>query len=175
MRKFLIVAFLCQLSLFGTQQCKAQSVVNMSVKQNPLFSVSTNDVSAVLDGQPLTLGADVVITGGSGVYTYQWYKGSEKISTASTIQIGEPGEYSLDVKDQCDCLQTIAFHITGTAGVEAIAVDDVKQINVFSLNGQLVKVINSSKCDLESLPQGQYIINMVSTDGRVSVKKVNNK
>lgn len=167
-----MIAFVMQLSLFGAQQCKAQSVVNMNVKQNPLFSVSTNDVSAVLEGQPLTLGADVVITGGSGVYTYQWYKGAEKLSTASTLVVGEPGEYSLDVKDQCDCLQTIAFHITGTSGIDAIDMNDVKQITVFNIKGQLVKVINGSSVDLTTLPRGQYIINKVDAEGNIASKKI---
>lgn len=169
MKKLIILSLIC---LFTCSLAKAQSVVNMNFKQNPVFGVSTNDVSAVLDGQPITIGGDIVVTGGSGVYSYRWYQGDNVLSTESTITIGEPGEYALDIKDQCDCLQTVLFHITGTSGIDAIDLNDVKQITVFNIKGQLVKVINGQFVDLSNLPSGQYIINKVDAKGNIASKKV---
>ena len=48
----------------------AQTVINLDFRQNPLFEISTDNVTAALpgDGTSLKLGADLTIKGGSGTY-----------------------------------------------------------------------------------------------------------
>ena len=55
--------------------CAAQAIVRMPVEQNPLFEVSTSKVEIAMpeEGGGVLLGGNVVVTGGSGVYTYRWY------------------------------------------------------------------------------------------------------
>lgn len=167
MKKFLALVAMFLLTIGSAN---AQAIVNMNLKQNPVFGVSTNDVSATLEGQPLTLGAEVVITGGSGVYTYCWYMGSTVVGTSATLEVTEPGEYTLDVKDQCDCLQTVKFHIAGTSDISEIALGAVKQTVVFTTDGRLVKVAEGNA--IATLPRGQYIVKMVDAEGRVVSKKI---
>lgn len=167
MKKFLTLIVTLLLTIGSAH---AQAIVNMNLKQNPVFGVSTNDVSATMDGQPLTLGADVVITGGSGTYSYRWYKGATELGTSATLEVRDPGEYALDVKDQCDCLQTVLFHITGTAGIDAITADKAVQTVVFTLDGRMLQVNDGNS--ITPLPQGQYIIKQVDAEGRIASKKI---
>ncbi len=161
--------------LFVMSSVKGQTIISMAFEQNPLFTVSTNDVSATYDGTPLVLGADIVIAGGSGNYTYHWYTSSTELGTEPTLIVNEGGEYMLDISDECDCLQTVIFHIAGPSDVQQIAAEDVRQVVVFGESGVLMKVFNGPTADLSSLPSGVYIINKVSVDGRISTSKVYNK
>jgi hypothetical protein len=140
--------------------------------QNPPFGVSVNEVSASYDGIPLTIGADVVITGGSGVYNYRWYKGETELGTDAAISVNEPGDYFLDVKDQCDCLQTVVFHISTASSITGIELGKVVQTTVFNDKGQLIKVAAGDDADLQSLPKGLYVVNRVGENGAVETYKV---
>lgn len=171
--KILVTFLLMLLScVFGDMKASAQSIVNMNLVQNPPFGVSVNEVSASYDGIPLTIGADVVITGGSGVYSYRWKKGETELGTSATITVSEAGDYSLDVKDQCDCLQTVVFHITIAASVTSAELGKIVQTTVFNDKGQLIKVFNGSEADLRSLPKGLYLVNRVGENGIVETIKI---
>ncbi len=170
--KPLILSFL--LTIFCLVPAVGQTTINMEFTQNPLFTVSTNDVTAVVDGTPLELGADIVIEGGSGNYTYRWYTSSQELGSEPTLTVETGGKYYLDVNDECDCLQTVTFHITDPAGIDDIAAENVRQVVVFTEQGQLVKVFNSADYDLSSLPKGVYIVNKVDANGKASATKVLN-
>ncbi len=165
-----ITLFLLLLAVFAVES-QAQSIVNLNLKQNPLFSVSTNEVVAVMEGKEIVLGADIVISGGSGNYTYRWYTSDGELGTDKYLTIQKTGEYLLDIKDECDCMQTVAFHITGTDGVDNVPVDAIVQTVVFTVNGRLVKVSKGSVVDTSSLPNGVYVINRVGKNGKIDVRK----
>lgn len=167
-----IVVFALFLNFGAPLSLSAQSVVNMNLVQNPVFSVSTNEVSATIDSSPLTLGADVVITGGSGVYTYRWYMGDIEIHTNPTLTVKMPGDYYLDVKDQCDCVQTIVFHVSPSSGVNSVELGKVVQTTIFNAKGQLVRVVNGDNQDLPSLPKGIYVVNRVDEKGTIETHKI---
>lgn len=182
------------LLVMGAMGVNAQSVVNLNLKQNPIFGVSTNEVSAVIEGTGINIGADVVITGGSGHYTYRWYNANGDLDTRATLFVNKAGDYYLDVKDECDCKQTVVFHITGTAGVDNVLVKSLKvfpnptegpvniespkaisQVLVFSANGTLLRVFNEdavSQIDLSSLNAGHYVLQLVTNDGKLLTSKV---
>lgn len=166
---FLLVLASC---VFGDLNAAAQSIVNMELVQNPPFGVSVNEVSATYDGMPLTLGANVVITGGSGVYDYRWAKGETVLGASATITVDEPGDYTLDVKDRCDCRQTVVFHITKVAFVNAAELGKIVQTTVFNDKGQLVRVFNGPDVNLDSLPKGLYLLNRVGENGSVKTIKM---
>ncbi len=153
-------------------QCRAQALINMGFEQNPLFGVSANDVTAVIDGTELQLGADIVITGGSGNYTYRWYTATEELGDGATLTVAEPGEYAVDISDECGCVQTVAFHIGDAAGMSGVPASGVKQTAVFDESGVLVKVFNGASYDSSSLRSGVYIVNKTGADGKVSVSKI---
>ena len=117
MNRSLTATILFTAAVFG---CQAQSVVKIPVAQNPLFEVSANNVAVSVPdgGAGATLGGDLVISGGSGHYTYRWYDGSDvTLGTESTLSILSPGIYYLDIEDTCECLQTIEFNVT-TASID---------------------------------------------------------
>lgn len=183
---------------FVSFTANAQTVIDMTFVQNPLFEVSTNDVTASLDNGPLTLGADVVITGGSGSYTYRWYtQDGETISTDHSLEVTVAGEYLLDVTDQCDCLQTIIFHITGEvpAGIHTLQAANVinydaastridfstdasiYQACIVAMGGRLCRVATAydgrlNYLDLSTLPPGVYVVQAITTDGNILTHKI---
>lgn len=175
----------------------AQSIVEINVDQNPVFEVSTNVVNATFpeDGGTMTLGADLVITGGSGNYAYRWYtpEGVE-LGNESTISVENEGAYKLDVTDECDCLQTVEFNVS-TASVNDIRANvfhitpnpaesivefggiQAEQMALTSMNGQLAAVISASgatfdKADVSFLAPGTYIVTLTDALGKIYTSKL---
>ena len=171
MKRLLVITLL----LAATLKVASQSVVNMHVRQNPLFGVSTHEVTAVIDGTPLTLGADIVVTGGSGNYTYCWSRQGATLANTPTLTGSTADEYTLEVSDECDCRQTVAFHITDIASVGKVDPDDIRQTCVFNTLGVLLRVCNGAAYDLSGLPKGQYVVSMTDGKGNTEVTKRVNK
>lgn len=175
----------------------AQTRIEMPVKQNPPFEVSVSEVILDFTAPSMTLGGDVVATGGSGSYIYRWYNGEKEIGTDATLVITEPGEYKLDIKDACDCLNTVIFSVK-SASVEGVETEgfalypnpvkdkltikageiDLRQVNIVSVSGRLMLVATDfdqkgeNEIDLSSLPGGEYIVNCVVGDNNVITRKV---
>ena len=63
------------LTAFAMTSCAlaAQTYIPMPVSQNPPFEVSTNEVFVEFMSPSMTIGGSVVVTGGSGNYSYRWY------------------------------------------------------------------------------------------------------
>lgn len=176
--------------------CRAQSVVNIDLQQNPVFEVSTNDVHLAVESTEngITLGGDLVVKGGSGSYDYRWYNAGGELGTTPTITITIPGEYMLDIKDKCDCQQTVRFFVS-TAGVDLITVDtpsitpnptsgyieikgfEAVQLAVVGMSGRLEVVIQSDgtalrSADLSSLAPGHYILTLTDAKGHTTVTRL---
>lgn len=104
----------------------AQTIVKMPVTQNPLFEVFTENLTAIFpeEGGEMELGADLVIKGGSGTYSYLWTDASgEILSHEGTLTVTTPGRYLLTVSDTCDCETTVAYDVT-TTSVESVVKDE---------------------------------------------------
>lgn len=175
----------------------AQTIVEMSVNQNPLFEVSTNSVNAVYpeEGGSMTLGADLVIAGGSGNYTYRWYDAAgNELGDGPTLTVDGEGKYLLDVSDECDCLQTVEFNVE-TASVKSVEGNIFRitpnptegyvefggigamQVCLTSMTGQLVAVLNydgqpMTSADLSFLTKGTYILTLTDVNGKTQVCKL---
>lgn len=200
MKRLLSTLGLPLLSLaFFSLSASAQSVVDMSFEQNPLFTLSTYDVTAAIVDVPLTLGGDLVVAGGSGTYAYRWYNAEGTLSTEREYMVLHGGDYMLDVTDQCDCLQTVTFHISGEAtdlsGINAPSLQGavrydgtahvirygaearVQQATVFSADGRLVRL--ATACDapltatsIDDQPAGIYIVQIQTADGALYTQKL---
>ncbi len=194
MKKLITFALALAASCFA---CVGQSLVSMPVVQNPLFGVSTNEVNATFpeDSPSVILGSDLVITGGSGTYSYRWYDNSgQDLGYESTLQVSAPGKYLLDVKDTCDCLQTVNFNIS-VSGVDDIRASKAKisfdsmcgqvdiegfdpvQLSAVDMSGRLSAVIDHGgvvfhTADLSSLTGGVYIITLTDSRGSVTSLKL---
>lgn len=170
--------------------CFGQAIVSMPVVQNPLFGVSTNEVNATYpeNSSSLTLGGDLVITGGSGTYSYRWYDNTgNDLGNESTLQVSAPGSYLLDIEDTCDCLQTVRFNLS-IASVDEIHASDVSirfnstdgqveivgfdpvQLSAVDMSGRLAAVIDHGgmvfhTVDLSFIPGGVYIITLTDSFG----------
>ncbi len=88
-----------------TDGCGATATDSVLVGQAPLdpIIITTSDERAICLGDTVTLAVQNV-TGGNGVYTYQWTNGSNQaISAADTVQVGVPADaaYMIHVEDQC--------------------------------------------------------------------------
>ncbi|MDE6306365.1 MAG: hypothetical protein K2L90_07225 [Muribaculaceae bacterium] len=196
MNRSLTATILFTAAVFG---CQAQSVVKIPVAQNPLFEVSANNVAVSVPdgGAGATLGGDLVISGGSGHYTYRWYDGSDvTLGTESTLSILSPGIYYLDIEDTCECLQTIEFNVTTasiddpgiamtaitpnpTDGPVEISGFDAIQISAVSMAGKMEMLLNSPDgispihyADFGMLPHGQYLITLTDVQGNTIVRKL---
>ena len=176
----------------------AQAIVSIPVNQNPVFEVSTNHVEVTVpdSNDDIILGADVVITGGSGSYTYRWtdQRGND-LGTESELHVSEPGLYTLDIADTCDCLQTVTFNVA-TASLDEIAgsiltispnpsegfirIDgfDPVQITAVNMSGHLAATLTSPdgthihEADLSTLPSGIYLLTLTDNARNVIVSRI---
>ncbi len=190
--------FLLLATLVISAAAMAQSIISIPVKQNPVFEVSTDHLDVVFADNTLdlVLGADIVITGGSGTYSYLWRdaQGNE-LGTEEQLHVSGPGLYTLDVTDTCDCLRTVTFNV-GTASIGEIAdsplsispnpSDGFIRINGFeacsisavSMAGQLVAALTSesgmpiTEADLSHLPSGIYLLTLTDRNGRSMISRL---
>ena len=185
------------LTAFAMMSCAlaAQTYIPMPVSQNPPFEVSTNEVFVEFVSPSMTIGGSVVVTGGSGNYSYRWYSGSEEIGSEASITIDAAGVYDLRVSDTCDCMQQVRFTVTSASveGLEAgkaavypnpvadrlvVRGEDIKQVCVVSAAGALVAVRTGFEpgsqvdIDMSMLPAGEYIVNCVTTRHNVLTRKI---
>lgn len=195
MKRFLIALTVTAAIAFGAS---SQTVIDVRVEQNPRFEVSTNTVEVDFpsDGGGLFLGGDVVVTGGSGEYTYRWADtGDNTLSEESTYYAQTPGIYRLDVSDTCDCLQTVYFYAGTTAidGVEtqsltispnptdgpvSISGFEPVRIAAVDMSGRLVKVVESrsgmplTDVDFSPLAAGEYILTLSDGKGKAATARL---
>ena len=191
MRLKILLTIIATLSMM----LSAQTRIPMPVSQNPLFEVSTNEVTVEFAAPQMTIGGDVIVAGGSGTYSYRWCRGSEEISTEPVLTISEAGVYDLYISDAFDCMQHVVFTVQA-ASVEGVGLDKIalypnpvtdcltvsglrlRQVCVVSMGGALVAVHGdfapgtTTQIDLSSLPAGEYVVNCVTENNDVVTGKI---
>lgn len=193
MKRQILRLFACM--LIGAA-ASAQTVVNMPVKQYPLFEISTDRVDATLVDGSATLGADLVVKGGSGNYAYDWTDGSgASLGHDATFTATAPGTYTLRVTDECQCSHLVTFNLA-QAGIDNIAADADNlfglypnptrgmiyfsgseapvKVSVVALSGRIVLAADApgSQLNLSSLPAAQYIVCATLPSGHLVTKKI---
>lgn len=185
---------------FSLASAEAQTVVTIPFHQNPSLKVTCDNVTFGMTDSGVNLGANVVITGGDGTYTYTWTTDSgEKLGNESVLHVTEYGVYFLNVTDGAGCFISTKFTITKATDISAVQagdfavitkakgiyilqsshIDGLSQVSVTTIDGRLVKVLNSFihynsqsvYIDLTSLPEGNYALYSV-LDEKVIVKKI---
>ncbi len=175
----------------------SQSIVNMPFEQNPVLSVSSEAVYLQLSGETMQIGADLVITGGSGSYSYEWKNAGVVLGTDAVLEISEGGTYILTITDTCDCSIDVSF-VVKDAGVSAVSesvfdvypvpasdyimveskgVQRICQIALVSMQGRVVGVYPQEKAskaqiDVRNLTNGEYVLNCVYEDKTVETTVV---
>lgn len=177
---------------------RSQAVINMPFTQNPALTVSTQSAFLAFQEPGMELGADLVITGGSGTYRYRWTSNGAELGTEPTLYVTAMGVYSLEIFDTCDCEQTVTFHVNDGSGIESLeasackvypnpAADylivesgtgkEMKQVSLVAANGQLVKVFadvwgSKTMLSLDGIAPGQYLLNCVYDDEKVATSVI---
>ena len=178
----------------------AQSVVKFPFKQNPPLGVSIETVYLTLVNGGLDLGADIVVTGGDGEYSYSWTYNGHVVAEQSTLHVDVQGDYFLKISDGQHCQRSVRFVVSGQTGVEAALQDliavypnpthgvvnmsfpdnrKVVQITVVSSSGKLVRVYKSIEnmndivtIDLTGLSAGMYFVTYVFENEKTIYKSV---
>jgi hypothetical protein len=93
----------------------AQKVVVLSVNQPPEFgfSISRQDTT-IQKGSSVVLGTNVMIFGGSGVYSYKWSPSASLNDPAILHPVASPGDttrYQLTVTDKNGCTVSVNYTV----------------------------------------------------------------
>lgn len=189
-----LLATLAIIAAACAPQLSAQTIINLDFRQNPLFEISTDNVTAALpgDGTPITLGADLTVKGGSGSYKYEWKNAAGTLlGESSSLTVDSPGSYVLTVSDQCECSHEVLFNVE-TSGIDAAVIPGVcitvsgseiiiegteaVQASLFSPSGTMTSLLTpdapTSRLSFADAAPGIYILQIVSTDNTVITKKI---
>jgi hypothetical protein len=129
------------------------------------------------------------VSGGSGVYTYEWSNGA---STADVAEL-EIGEYTLTVTDENGCTVSESFTIGGVTAArnEIISLNIypnptsdvlnikysalIKSIRLYDVQGKAIETMNidsnEAKISLAHYPAGLYYIQIDGTEMHRFIKK----
>ena len=196
MKKFVLSSVIIGATVLSMS---SQSIVelNLAKNQNPIFEISTNEVSLAFPGNEdfLVIGADIVIKGGSGEYSFRWYnEQGEELGNEKTLEITLPGIYRADISDTCDCLQTVTFDISEasvydikpekffispnpTNGLIKIYGIDAVQLTAVDSAGKLVFIADHegdifNEADLSGLTPGLYFISVKDIYGNLFTDRI---
>lgn len=159
------LVFLFLLGIGMAVSANAQSLIRIPFAQNPPLVVSTENVSVTIPESGLELGADLLIEGGDGMYTYLWTLNNESVGTESTLFVDAPGDYYLEITDGKGCKRSVKFAVADPTGIKEeqaslLSVypaltkgevyikgsfnDRLGQVSVISMDGKLVRVYNAA-------------------------------
>ena len=187
---FLVLAIICIITV------KAQCVIPIQIEQSPPLSVVAQTVTVTLPIGGVTLGSDLTVEGGDGVYNYQWtdIKG-EILGISSTLSVTTSGDFYLKVADNHDCSVSVKYSVLTTERIENVnggeltiiykdghltveSVRSLDQIRIVGVSGQLVKKISNIRkmgtinINLSTIEKGIYMVGCAYTDGNEIVKRL---
>ena len=140
---------------YGTGICATEQTIVVNPCDCPdITSVITATPSILCLGASSTLSA--VITGGSGVYTYQWFKDGAQVATTSTLNITPSASalYSLIVTDSSGCVSEESF--------QQVTVNNPPPVDIIPLNGQTgVTYSNGNYLICNTLTSVDFIVNPI--------------
>ncbi|MCR5077225.1 MAG: hypothetical protein K6A82_04205 [Prevotella sp.] len=155
---------------------KAQTVIGVSIDQNPPLTVIAETVMIGLPAGGLNAGSDISVEGGDGRYTYIWTDGDGRIlGTERTLLITVPGDYYLRVADGNGCQVSTRFTATATDGIAVLdGKRPVSQLRIVAPSGLLVKKItlpDLNSAENYGLQPGIYLFTYVHADGTATVRR----
>ncbi len=174
-RRILLITLLSVTGRAALPLC-AQTVITVQLEQYPPLQVLSESVNVDLPPEGITLGSDLVVTGGDGSYNYLWTNASgEELGQATTLNVTAPGTYFLKVTDGHQCIVSTQFTVLPGTAVKAHKDENLSQIRLFNTSGQLLKTITgtaASSSQAFGLPAGVYIQCRIYKDGHSAVSKI---
>lgn len=137
--------------------CMAASIVSVSAKDAPVVNVTSIT--------PSDCGADngsifINVAGGSGSYTYKWFKSGISAGTSKNLTGVGPGEYTVEVNDGSSCLAyanaTIAAELPPRPSICLVTVDSLTRKNTIVWTKESGKGISSYNIYRETSSTGVF-------------------
>ncbi|MBQ9285869.1 MAG: hypothetical protein IJ209_06285 [Bacteroidaceae bacterium] len=175
-RRILLITLLSVAGRAALPLC-AQTVINVPLEQYPPLQVLSESVNVDLPPEGITLGSDLVVSGGDGIYEYAWTNVSgQTLSQAPTLTVVSPGNYFLTVTDGHECRVSTQFTVIPGTAVQKPEAVAPRQIRLFSTSGQLLKTISGTDANDAAtsygLPAGIYVKCCIYKDGHSTVSKI---
>jgi len=163
MRRILFIILLSVIGRAALPLC-AQTVINIPVRQFPPLHVLAESVEVELPAGGITLGSDLVVSGGDGIYAYSWTTAAsqEVLGTASTLAVTASGTYFLAVTDGHGCRVSTQFTVTPGTAVTPPGTA-VRQTRYFDLQGRALA---------RKPAAGVFLRHTIYTDGTSRLSKV---
>lgn len=159
--------------ILGTLGLRAQTIINAKVDQYPPLKAIAENVRVELPAGGITLGSDLSVEGGDGNYTFLWANADgQQLSTTRTVTITTPGDYFLRVSDSHDCQVSVKFTAVASDGIIALDAQTIRQLRLYDTTGKLIKQTQSLSTYTDGLHKGTYVLSILLTDGRQTVRKV---
>jgi hypothetical protein len=170
---------------------KGQTTVQVMVDQPEKLEVVVADGLFTLTNNSIIFGQGINLTGGSGPFSYTWYRDNQILGTNLSIEVPMPiarGEYSLLVTDANNCsvrlLATsnneeqenpgsISVYPNPASRSVTIAPEgnpEPHKASFFNSNGVLImtkQISGPTQIDLD-LPSGIYYIKVTNSSGKIA-------
>jgi len=173
---------------FNVYKIMAQTVIKIPFNQPDKFAVQPRVVNKSMEeNERIVIGSDTEVTGGSGKYSYTWYKGNVVIGSDPTLTITEKGEYILTINDGVSCEASTSYLIdTILTGINNMDKTDIHiypnpasgifyiqypvsqnlhKVEIYNMDGKLLNSYpvdqtyqNELRIDASVLPSGQYLL-----------------
>lgn len=162
--------------LFISMVTNAQTIIDISIEQNPPLKVVAENVTLNIPPSGLNIGSDITVEGGDGNFSYIWTDSNGRIlDTKKSLFITAAGDYYLQVTDGNDCKVSTRFSATVTNGIDVLNSDKaVSQLRIMDTAGILVKKIIQPALTSASnygLQPGIYLFTYIYSDGTATVKR----
>lgn len=170
---------------------KGQTTVQVMVDQpEKLEVIVANDLITLTDNS-IIFGQGISLTGGSGPFSYTWYRDNQILGTNSSIEIPMPivrGEYSLLVTDANNCsvrlVATSSNEELENSGIISVFPNPASrsvtitpegnpephEASFFNSKGVLImkkQISGPTQIDLD-LPSGIYYIKVTTNSGKIA-------
>lgn len=173
---------------------KAQTIIKIPFLQPRPFQVSTlTDTLSLAGNTSVVLGSNLLLSGGSGQYTYAWMQNNVVLHTLPTFEVAQQGTYQLLVNDGAGCSALIQFVVLLNAGLSAemddsfeiypvpamnhvfiksTHLDLLKSVRIYQTDGKQMLYITENepitsgkmKINVEQLPVGTYLMTLELND-----------
>jgi hypothetical protein len=188
------LCFLFLIVIFCITNVKAQTIIKIAFFQPQPFQVSPLvDTLSLAGNTSVILGSNLLLSGGSGQYTYSWMQNNVVLHTLPTFEVSQQGTYQLLVKDGAGCSALIQFVVMLNAGlsdelsdsfeiypiparghvfINSTHIDQLKSIRIYQTDGKQMlylaekEPISSGKLkiNVEQLPAGTYLMTLELND-----------
>ncbi len=155
----LVFTFTLSFSLLKSQE----TIIKVPFSQPKKLMLDAGDNQVLSDGQTITLGTDVSISGGTPSYMYTWKDSRNNEFSTPTISVSEAGSYYLIVTDEKQCTATDSVIVNLFSAIENS--ESGTGFSIFPNPSAGIIYYRIAK------PESSVILEVISAEGRVVFKK----